>query len=105
MLVRSFCNKFEELSSHPNNTCSTLSGDNVAQDATRKGNFFLFECLCINLAINSLPEPEGPVIKILLLLIDILLKSCLIFLIAGDLNFNSRNNLIPIDYLDSETEI
>ena len=73
----------------PNSTCSTLSGDKVAQDAIIKGKEALFDFLWINLAVSSFPDPDGPVIKILLLLVDNLFNCVLIFLIAKDLPISS----------------
>ena len=39
---------------------------NSAPFNVTKGPFFLLDSLCIFLAINSFPEPVGPLIKILL---------------------------------------
>ena len=71
----SFLFRIFELSSQPNKTSSTLSGDKVAHEATVNGKFFLSEFLCIHLAINSLPDPEGPVSRTLLLLKEIFSNS------------------------------
>ena len=46
---------------------------------TKKGPFFRLDSLCIFLAINSFPEPVGPLIKILLSEIEILFIWSLIF--------------------------
>ena len=59
------------LFSSPNNSKSYLSLSSKAPLIITKGLFFLFEFLCIFRAINSLPEPEGPLIKILLSVTEI----------------------------------
>ena len=52
--------------SSPNNSCSYFFTSNNAPFKTTNGLFFLLEDLWIFLAINSLPDPVGPLIKILL---------------------------------------
>ena len=57
--------------SSPNNSNSYLFASRSAPFNIINGFFFLFELLCIFLAINSLPEPDGPLIKTLLSVIEI----------------------------------
>ena len=52
--------------SSPNNSVSYFFKSNNAPFKIIKGEFFLLDFLCIFLAINSLPEPVGPVINTLL---------------------------------------
>ena len=52
--------------SSPNNSNSYFSDSNSAPFKIIKGPLFLLEFLCIFLAINSLPDPVGPVINTLL---------------------------------------
>jgi two-component system nitrogen regulation response regulator NtrX len=59
-----------------------LFGSENANDTTSYGFFALDDCLCICLATNSLPDPAGPEIKILLSAFFNLLIKFLIFCIA-----------------------
>ena len=59
--------------SSPNNSNSYLFESNKAPFKTTNGFLDLKEFLCIFLAINSLPDPEGPLIKTLLSVTDIFL--------------------------------
>ena len=52
--------------SSPNNSSSYFLTSKSAPFKIIKGPLFLFEFLCIFLAINSFPEPVGPLIKTLL---------------------------------------
>ena len=54
------------LFSSPKSSCSYFLVSKSAPFKMTKGSFFLFEFLWIFLAINSLPDPVGPDIKILL---------------------------------------
>ena len=54
-----------------------------------KGLSFLFELRCIFLASNSLPDPDGPIIKALLSVKAILFIEFLIFFMEGLLPTNS----------------
>ena len=57
--------------SSPNNSSSYLFESNNAPFKITKGSLFLEEFLCIFLATNSLPDPEGPFMKTLLSVKDI----------------------------------
>ena len=76
--------------SSPNNSSSYLSLSNRAPFIITKDSFFLFDFLWIFLAINSFPDPEGPLIKILLSVREIFSIWSLIFeiflLIAASTN-------------------
>ena len=65
--------------SSPNNSNSYLFASSKAPFKITKGFFSLFDFLWIFLAINSLPDPEGPFIKTLLSVIDIFSIWSLIF--------------------------
>ena len=52
--------------SSPNNSSSYFLASNNAPFKTIKGAFDLVDLLCIFLAINSLPDPVGPLMNTLL---------------------------------------
>ena len=58
--------------SSPNNSSSYLLESKRAPFKIINGLLFLFEFLWIFLATNSLPDPDGPLISILLSVIEIL---------------------------------
>ena len=75
--------------SSPNNSSSYFSKSSKAPFITINGPFFRFDSLCIFLEINYLPEPVGPLIKILLSEIEILFIWFLIFWILSLLPIKS----------------
>ena len=74
--------------SSPNNSNSYFSISNKAPFKIISGPFCRLDSLCIFLAINSLPEPVGPLIKIRLSEIEIFFICSLIFLIFSLLPIN-----------------
>ena len=64
--LNSILHKTEEVGLVDNNLIRSIATNII------NGLFFLFDFLCILLAINSFPDPEGPFIIIRLSVIDIL---------------------------------